>query len=85
MSKPSRKGPLIALICSLYVTGSAFVDSFIDTEADRPYALAGLPVALICVGLSWWWLERRFKALERWKDERRLAWMLHRDLPEETQ
>lgn len=80
MTKPSRKGPLWALGISLYLSGAAFVDAFIDTEEDQLYALGGLPVMLACVALSWWWLERRFKALDRWKAEREMAWWL-RELP----
>lgn len=86
MNKPSRKGPLWALGFSLYFSGAAFVDAFVDTEEDRWYALAGLPVMLTCVAVSWWWLERRFKAIERWKEERELAWWLRElpPIPEET-
>jgi uncharacterized membrane protein YhdT len=80
VTKPSRKGPLWALAISLYFTGSAFVDAFVDTEEDRWYAMAGLPVTLLFVVLSCWWLERRFRALDRWKEDRELAWWL-RDLP----
>ena len=81
MTKPSRKGPFWALAFSLYASGGAFVDAFIDTEQDQLAALKCLPIALACVCLAWWWLERRLKALEAWKDEREMAWWL-KDLPE---
>jgi hypothetical protein len=82
MDKPSRKGPLIALAISLYASGGAFIDAFIDTESDQMAALKCLPLAIICVALSCWWLERRINAIEDWKNERWWAWIM-RDLPKE--
>jgi|1185.fasta_scaffold371175_1 hypothetical protein len=78
--KPSRKGPMIALAVSIYATGGAFVDAFIDTESDQLSALECFPLAVLCVAFSWWWLERRINAIEDWKNERWWAWIM-KDLP----
>lgn len=83
MDKPSRKGPFIALGASLYGVGGLIVNIFTGTHGEVMLALESLPVGLACIGLSVWWLDRRATALERWKDDRLLAWALKDDPTEE--
>jgi hypothetical protein len=82
MEMPTRKGPAWTLAASVVVFTEAFIDAFIDTEADQIEALKCLPIALLGIIVSVWWLSRRAEALARWKEQREHEWWMT-DLPEE--
>jgi hypothetical protein len=81
VTKPSFKWPIIALLAGVYVFGAAFVDAFIDTEEDRAEAAIFVVIAFFWVAGSLAVINRRINRLDEWKQERRLDWVLHRDLP----
>jgi hypothetical protein len=81
VTKPSRKGPWIALVLSAYVAGRWFVNIFMGDDGVAASLLV-FAIGVAMVVMSWRWLWRRLGALECWKAEREMAWWL-KDLPEE--
>ena len=68
MSAPGLGWPVTWVIVALYLTGAAFVDAFIDTEADRPDARSALPFCLAGLYFAHRWYLRRMHERALWRE-----------------
>lgn len=81
MSKPTFKWPIITLLIGVYVFLAAFIDAFIDTEGDQLEAMVTVPLAAGWIVACLLIISKRIDRLDEWKDQRRLEWVVNRDLP----